>query len=100
MMKKLLPMLLASMLVCSVNIATAAPQDNAPPAHQQKNQVPDTTQNVNYLEQQQDNNNDTKGSANTQQQNSTNKPSKAGNMEKSKRFHQKPDEGGTGVKQP
>ncbi|WP_272227375.1 hypothetical protein [Methylophilus methylotrophus] len=100
MMKKLLPMLLASMLVCSVNIATAAPQDNAPPAHQQKNQVPDTTQNGNYLEQQQDNNNDTKGSANTQQQNSTNKPSKAGNMEKSKRFHQKPDEGGTGVKQP
>jgi hypothetical protein len=100
MMKKLLPMLLASALVCSVNIATAAPQDNAPPAHQQKNQVPDTTQNGNYLEQQQDNNNDTKGSANTQQQNSTNKPSKAGNMEKSKRFHQKPDEGGTGVKQP
>ncbi|WP_231587251.1 MULTISPECIES: hypothetical protein [Methylophilus] len=100
MMKKLLPMLLASTLVCSVNIATAAPQDNAPPAHQQKNQVPDTTQNGNYLEQQQDNNNDTKGSANTQQQNSTNKPSKAGNMEKSKRFHQKPDEGGTGVKQP
>ncbi|AKR42697.1 MAG: hypothetical protein CTY26_10190 [Methylophilus sp.] len=93
-------MLLASTLVCSVNIATAAPQDNAPPAHQQKNQVPDTTQNGNYLEQQQDNNNDTKGSANTQQQNSTNKPSKAGNMEKSKRFHQKPDEGGTGVKQP
>lgn len=100
MMKKLLSMLLASTLVCSVNIATAAPQDNAPPAHQQKNQVPDTTQNGNYLEQQQDNNNDTKGSANTQQQNSTNKPSKAGNMEKSKRFHQKPDEGGTGVKQP
>jgi len=100
MMKKLLPMLLASTLVCYVHIATAAPQDNAPPAHQQKNQVPDTTQNGNYLEQQQDNNNDTKGSANTQQQNSTNKPSKAGNMEKSKRFHQKPDEGGTGVKQP
>jgi len=100
MMKKLLPMLLASMLVCFVPMATAAPQDNAPPAHQQKNQVPDTNQNGNYLEPQQDNNNDTKGSANTQQQNSTNKPSKAGNMEKSKRFHQKPDEGGTGVKQP
>ena len=100
MMKKLLLMLLASMLVCSVPMATAAPQDNAPPAHQQKNQVPDTNQNGNYLEPQQDNNNDTKGSANTQQQNSTNKPSKAGNMEKSKRFHQKPDEGGTGVKQP
>lgn len=97
-MKTLLPVLLASVLACSVNIATAAPQDNAPPAQQQKNQVPDSTQNGNYLENQPDNNNDTKGSAN--QQNLTNKPSKAGNMEKSKRFHQKPEEGGTGVKQP
>lgn len=97
-MKTLLPVLLASVLACSVNMATAAPQDNAPPAQQQKNQVPDSTQNGNYLENQPDNNNDTKDSAN--QQNSTNKPSKAGNMEKSKRFHQKPEEGGTGVKQP
>lgn len=97
-MKTLLPVLLASVLACSVNMATAAPQDNAPPAQQQKNQVPDSTQNGNYLENQPDNNSNTKGSAN--QQNSTNKPSKAGNMEKSKRFHQKPEEGGTGVKQP
>lgn len=99
-MRKLFPILLAGLLACSVNDAVAAPQDNAPPAHQQKNQVPDTNQNGNYLEPQQDNNNDTKGSAKSQKQNGTNKPSKAGNMEKSKRFHEKPEEGGTGVKQP
>lgn len=96
-MRRLFPILLAGLLACSVNDAVAAPQENVPPAHQQKNQVPETHQNADYLEPQ-PNNNGTKASAD--QQGHSQKPAKAGNMEKSKRFHEPPEDGGTGVKQP
>lgn len=105
MMKHTLTLLLATAMLCSTTGAIAAPPDdkapdNVPPAHQQKNSVPDSNQNGNYLEQQPDNNNDTGKSVSGTNHQGTNKPSKAGNMEKSKRFHQKPEDGGTGVKQP
>ena len=101
MMKKLLSILLASTFLCSMTVAFAAPPDNAPPAQQQKNQVPDTHQNGDYLEPQPDNNNAaTTGNSDTQgRQGVGNKQSKPGNVEKSKRFHEKPQDGGTGVKQ-
>jgi len=100
MMKKLLSILLASTLLSAMTVAFAAPPENAPPAQQQKNQVPDSPQNGDYLEPQPDNNNAaTTGSSDAQgKQGSGHKQSKPGNLEKSKRFHEKPQDGGTGVK--
>lgn len=95
-MNKLLTVLLAGLFMCTTTVAFAAdaPSD-VPPAHQQKKEVPNTTKNGDYLQDQQDNNN---GSATNQ--GSGNKQSKPGsNMEKSKRFHEKPAEGGTNVEQ-
>lgn len=98
-----LKLLSAVALASAVTLSMAAPadqqSDTVPPAHRQKNQVPDSTRNGNYLEPQQDNNNDTISPAAGNEQ-PRNQPSKAGNMEKSKRFHEKPADGGTGVKQP
>lgn len=95
MMNKLLSTLLACLFACVSTYAVAAPADavgtdNPPPAHQQKNQVPDSTGNGNYLQDQPNNN------ADTNQQNSGN-PQAKGAKEKSKRFHQKPEDGGTGT---
>ncbi len=95
-MKKLLFIVLASTLTCSMTAALAAPADTAPPVQQQKNQVPQTPQNGDYLEPQPDNNaasSDTQGKSG-----SDHKQSKPGSLEKSKRFHEKPQDGGTGVK--
>lgn len=93
-MNKLLTVLLASVFMSSTSAVFAADATggDAPPAHQQKKEVPNTTKNGDYLQDQPDNNN---GSNATNQ--SGNKQSKPGNMEKSKRFHEKPSEGGTGV---
>lgn len=95
-MNKLLTALLASMLMCSASAVFAAGEGTGgePPAHQQKKQVPDSTKNGDYLQDQQDNNN---GSNANQGSASGNKQSKPGNIEKSKRFQEKPSEGGTGV---
>lgn len=100
-MKKILSILLTAFLSGALTTVWAAPDnvapENVPPAHKQKNQVPDTTHNGDYLERQPNNNNPAKGSAN--QQDTGNQPSKASNMEKSKRFHKDPEQGGTDVNQ-
>jgi hypothetical protein len=109
-MKNTLSLAIAAIFMVISHPTLAAPDnvspDAVPPAQKQKNQVPETNQNGNYLETQQDNNNPPKNPKGTgdQQQNGrqqTNaQPSKPANMEKSKRFHQDPQQGGTGVKQP
>ena len=93
-MKNLHAILLASVFMCSTTVVFAADATGGdmPPAHQQKKEVPNTTKNGDYLQEQPDNNN---GSNATNQ--SGDKHSKPGNIEKSKRFHEKPAEGGTGV---
>lgn len=94
-MNKLLNLLLASVMMCGAGAAFAAEPatGDVPPAHEQKKAVPDSTKNGDYLQEQQDNNSGSTG-------NSANKQSKPGsNMEKSKRFHEKPAEGGTNVQQ-
>lgn len=95
MMKKLLTVLLASAFAFSTGLTVAEAADAGPPAQQQKNQVPDTNQNGNYLEAQPDNNGGTNAN---QKQGTSSKQSKPGNMEKSKRFQQDPKQGGTDVK--
>ncbi|MGP1716054.1 MAG: hypothetical protein ACTS9Y_02650 [Methylophilus sp.] len=91
-MNKLLTVLLASVFMSTTTAAFAADATggDVPPAHQQKKEVPNTTKNGDYLQDQPDNN----SNAN---QGSGNKQSKPGNIEKSKRFQEKPAEGGTGV---
>jgi hypothetical protein len=87
-MNKLLTVLLASVLISPATavLAADAPSD-VPPAHQQKKELPDTTKSGDYLQEQPDNNSGG---------NAGNKQSKPGNIEKSKRFHEKPADGGTG----
>jgi hypothetical protein len=94
-MNKLLTVLLASVFMCSTATVFAADATggDVPPAHQQKKEVPNTTKSGDYLQEQPDNNN----GSNASNQGSGNKQSKPGNIEKSKRFHEKPSEGGTGV---
>lgn len=96
-MNKLLSIMLASVFVCVSSMAVAAPEGAPPPAHQQKNQVPESTGNGNYLEAQPDN-----SSGNAQQQNqgsgNAQQAKPGGAKEKSKRFQQSPEDGGTGVK--
>jgi Spy/CpxP family protein refolding chaperone len=97
-MNKLLTALIAGLFMCTTTAAFAADAagGDVPPAHQQKKEVPNTTKNGDYLKEQQDNNN-----GSTANQGSGNKQSKPGsNMEKSKRFHEEPSEGGTDVNQP
>lgn len=100
MMRTLLSILLVSGLALATTTTFAAPPDtSAPPAQQQKNQVPDSTRNGDYLEPQPDNNGaGNAGSQDTDGRQGSSAPSKARNMEKSKRFHEKPQEGGTSVK--
>lgn len=94
-MNKLLTVLLAGLLMSTTTAAFAADATaDMPPAHQQKKEVPNTTKNGDYLQDQQDNN------GSNANQGSGNKQSKPGsNMEKSKRFHEQPAEGGTNVQQ-
>jgi hypothetical protein len=92
-MNKLLTVLLTSVLISPATavFAADAPSD-VPPAHQQKKALPDSTKNGDYLQDQPDNN-----SGSNANQGSANKQSKPGNIEKSKRFNEKPADGGTGV---
>ncbi|WP_223261258.1 hypothetical protein [Methylophilus medardicus] len=96
-MKKHLSIVFAGLLMTATTSVWAAPADNVPPTQQQKNQVPDTNQNGNYLEPQADNNN-AASDPQSQKQSGANKTNKPANVEKSKRFHEKPQDGGTGVK--
>ncbi|MBA3696833.1 MAG: hypothetical protein H0W85_08800 [Methylotenera sp.] len=78
--------------------------DVVPPAQMQKNQVPDSTANGNYLEPQPDENgataNTTDKQTNKQKSHKMkSKGSKATNIEKSNRFSETPENGGTDVKQ-
>lgn len=99
---------IVSFSACPVMAAAVDNNDVVPPAQVQKNQVPDSTANGNYLETQPDENGAT-GST-TDKQNSTmnkhnyksgknKKGAKATNVEKSKRFTDTPENGGTEVKQ-
>jgi len=97
-MKQLLSIVLAGSLLCSM-CAIAAPPESVPPAQQQKNQLPDTHQSGDYLEPQPDNNGANSNADVQGKPGSANKPSRPGSMEKGKRFHEKPQDGGTGVKQ-
>jgi hypothetical protein len=94
-MNKLLTVLLASVFMSATTavIAADATGGEVPPAHQQKKEVPNSTKNGDYLQDQPDNN------GSNANQGSGNKQSKPGNLEKSKRFQEKPAEGGTGVNQ-
>lgn len=70
----------------------AAPKDEAPPAQLQKDKVPNSTSNGNYLEPQPDEN----GAA-TNNASKSNKGVKPGNIEKSKKVTEPPEKGGTKV---
>jgi hypothetical protein len=95
-MNKLLTALLACVFV-SVSMGAVAAPDNPPPVHEQKNHVPDSTKNGNYLESQPDNNGST-GST-TGHDASGQKNSKASNIEHSKKVKEKPADGGVNVNQ-
>lgn len=96
-MNKLLSTMLACVFACVSIFAVAAPEVPPPPAHQQKNQVPDSTGNGNYLESQPDNNGAT--GTTTGRQPSDQQRSKASNIEKSKKVKEKPADGGVNVNQ-
>lgn len=81
-MNTLLRLILAGVCTFLTSLPVALAADEGPPAQQQKNQVPDSTQNGNYLEPQQDNNNGNAANA-TQERAHPSKQSKPGsNMEK------------------
>ena len=92
-MNKLLSTMLACVFASASSLAIAAPEVPPPPAHQQKNQVPDSTDHGNYLKAQPDNN---AGSAGDNQRSGDPKAHPAA-KEKSKRFNEKPEDGGTGT---
>jgi len=94
-MKKLVLIICASVLSLSSYALLAAPVDNAPPVQQQKDQVPDSTNNGNYLENQPDNN----GATDTTKKKTSSDPTKASNIEKSKKVKEKPENGGINVNQ-
>ena len=92
-MNKLLSTMLACVFACASTFALAAPEVTPPPAQQQKDQVPDSTSNGNYLKPQP---NDNAGSAQDTPR-SGNPQAHPAAKEKSKRFHEKPEDGGTGT---
>ena|SRR3954470_19324785 len=104
-MKKLYALIAASVLaIPSTQILAAAVDNNdvVPPAQVQKNQVPNSTANGDYLEAQPDENGATGNTSDKQNQKShqgKNKGAKATNIEKSKRLTESPENGGTNVKQ-
>lgn len=100
-------MVAASALALSLAGASAWAADTAaptPPAHQQKQQVPNNTSTGNYLPDQQDNNGAT-GDTTTNKHgdkaggNKKGANAKPTNLEKSERFTEQPADGGTNVKQ-
>lgn len=108
MMTKLNTIVIATLLSFSSAPLLAAAVDNndvVPPAQTQKNEVPNSTSNGNYLETQPDENGATDSTNGTTNSNAnkqyhkdkkTNKGSKPTNLEKSKRF-ESPENGGTTV---
>lgn len=108
-MTKLKSLILATLISFSSTAVFAAAVDNndvVPPAQTQKNQVPNSTSNGNYLESQPDENGatgNTNGTTNNnadKQYNNNRKATGSGsrpsNLEKSKRF-ESPENGGTTV---
>jgi hypothetical protein len=102
-MKKLYLLALVAFFTLSTSVVIAEPVDSGPPAQQQKDVVPDSTSNGNYLEPQPDEN----GANNTGNQNQTpdkkskkhrKAASKPTNLEKGKSHTESPDEGGVVVK--
>ncbi|MDI1309656.1 MAG: hypothetical protein PSV17_09525 [Methylotenera sp.] len=102
-MTKLLAIVLLTLGSVSTGQVLAAETTNTdvvPPAHIQKNEVPDSTANGNYLEPQPDENGATTNTTDKQkriQMNSKPKGSNATNLEKSKRLTETPEDGGTKV---
>ena len=90
-MKGFYRLLISGMLLVLMPSAQAGPAVEAPPVHQQKQDVPDSTKNGNYLEPQ---------DMNTSGPESSRDGATSGNAkEKSKRFEKDPEHGGTEVKQ-
>jgi hypothetical protein len=92
-MKKLISIIFVSVLSLSSYSLMAAGTSDGPPAQQQKDQVPDSTKNGNYLESQPDNNGATEATKKKGQSN----PAKASNVEKGKKVKEKPENGGMNI---
>lgn len=101
-MKKIYVLISAGLMSISSGyvLAGAASTGDVPPAQIQKDQVPNSTENGNYLEPQPDENGATGNTKNKQnQKNTSKKGAKPTNIEKSKRLTEDPASGGTDVKQ-
>ncbi len=107
-MNKLYALITATFIAIPSSQVMAAAVDNndvVPPAQIQKNQVPDSTSNGNYLEPQPDENGATANTTDKQMDKQAQKShkakskgAKATNIEKSKRMTETPENGGTEVK--
>lgn len=106
-MNKLYALIAATFIAIPSSQVMAAAVDNndvVPPAQIQKNQVPDSTANGNYLEPQPDENGATGNTTDKQtdkqkSHKAKSKGAKATNIEKSKKVTETPDNGGVDVKQ-
>ncbi len=98
-MNKLSSIIAAVIIACSSIHVNAAPTDDAPPAQKQKDQVPDSTANGNYLEPQPDENGATQDTSTKHATSHTKKSkgSKPTNLEKSKKVTEQPENGGVNV---
>lgn len=92
-MDKIFTLIALALFTFSSWQVNAAPTDDAPPAQIQKDKVPDSTSNGNYLEPQPDENGATPNSAGKQNK----KGVKPGNIEKSKKVTEPPEKGGAKV---
>lgn len=103
-MKKLYALITAALIsVPSAQVMAAAVDNNdvVPPVQEQKNQVPNSTSNGNYLEPQPDENGATGNTTDKQSHKShkaKSKGAKATNVEKSKKVTEPPESGGVDVK--
>jgi hypothetical protein len=99
-MIKLLTFIVASTLTFTSWYISAEPVDSGPPAQIQKDHVPDSTANGNYLEPQPDENGATKNSTVTNKKIKKYKAkvSKPTNLEKSKKVTEDPQAGGMELK--
>lgn len=108
-MNKLYALIAATFIAVPSGQVMAAAVDNndvVPPAQIQKNQVPDSTKNGNYLEPQPDENGATGSTTDKQpdkqaqkSHKAKSKGAKATNIEKSKKVTEPPESGGVEVKQ-
>lgn len=83
------------MLSLSSGLVHATPTDVTPPTQIQKDKVPDSTSNGNYLEPQPDENGATTENSSGKHQKKGSKPT---NIEKSKKVTEPPENGGAKVK--